>query len=681
MPRLCLPLDLHRLVLIRPYHWPSWVSSSGALDRRHNSNASTSSTRGSQKTMRPACSPLSTADNATTTDYTTYSTSDLISRITALESKLREQTAQIAASTTASPASLDTRPQNQRNGSPSRPSRRVKPFNPSLYSTRHIALKFSYLGQRYNGYEHANGTVPPKPTIEEVLWKALRKARLISPDLDDGADQSFDVVWDRRADVYTADRDGGVNGNGKSKLSLNWEGCQYSKCGRTDRGVSAFGQVIGVRVRSNRPLPKLAPQRESVNGVEQETPRSRPISRSSSSSNVDGMMSGMDVDGFDSDTYEKAFDPINDELPYVSILNSILPSDIRILAWCPDPPANFDARFSCRERRYKYFFTNPAFCPTPGPTGLKYADGTEATVREGWLDIAKMREAAKKLEGLHDFRNLCKIDASKQMSSCERRITFADIQEVDVGGGTAFGEDPALSDGKDPTSSTMPSLPSIWGIRDPPRPGGPKVYAFAVHGSAFLWHQVRCMVAILFLVGQGLEDPSVVDDLLDVEKNPGRPMYEMADDAPLVLWDCIFPDDGTNSLRWIYAGDESTIPALTTKGDGKYGLGGVVDELWTQWRSAKMQEILAGRLLDLAIGQGDRSALHRGGFRDPPNVAFRSQKVFDGSETARMVGAYVPVMKKPTMDALEAQNAKYVAGRLARRGAKKAAEAGDGDDG
>ncbi|KAL7617024.1 hypothetical protein Lser_V15G00158 [Lactuca serriola] len=30
-----------------------------------------------------------------------------------------------------------------------------------------------------------------------------------------------------------------------------------------------------------------------------------------------------------------------------------------------------------------------------------------------------------------------------------------------------------------------------------------------IKGSAFLWHQVRCMVAVLFLIGQGLESPDV----------------------------------------------------------------------------------------------------------------------------------------------------------------------------
>ena len=95
------------------------------------------------------------------------------------------------------------------------------------------------------------------------------------------------------------------------------------------------------------------------------------------------------------------------------------------------------------------------------------------------------------------------------------------------------------------------------------------MYTFNLHGSAFLWHQVRHMVAILFLVGQGLEKPSIVRELLDVEKNPRRPTYEMATDTPLVLWDCIFPheddEDRKDALHWLYVGDGPR------GGDSKYG--------------------------------------------------------------------------------------------------------------
>ncbi|KAL6245023.1 pseudouridine synthase deg1 [Rhinocladiella similis] len=627
--------------------------------------------------------PPSHATPVAEADYASYSHSELISRISHLESQLRDQTARLekftlsgsgsSTSTTAHPSSLvGTHRPRQHSRTPS--PRRARPFDPSAYSTRRIALKFAYLGHRYNGFEHANGNVTPAPTIEEALWKALRKARLISPSLDDGADTSVDVVWGEKERLarYTRGDNPLDYEAGKVRLDLNWDGCEYSKCGRTDRGVSAFGQVVGVRVRSNRPIEKevVRAEEDDVIKPKKDAEEQQDVHEWSEQEEqgMFGMMMVGEVSGNESETdsnRKQSFHPVKDELSYISILNAILPADIRVLAWCPDPPPTFDARFSCRERRYKYFFTNPAYCPTPGALGLKNG------MREGYLDIEKMRVAAKKLEGLHDFRNLCKIDASKQMPSCERRVTFADVVKFeDDGRAFAGSEMSQFGEAHDGVAQS----PGTTGTRP-----GPEVYTFCVHGTAFLWHQVRCMVGILFLVGQGLEQPSIVDELLDIEKNPGRPMYDMADDAPLVLWDCIFPDDDeemVDSLNWLYAGDEKTLPSLTTKGDGKFGSGGVVDELWTVWREAKMKEIIAGSLLDLTIVQGDGSSMRRGAQKDINHPPGRSQKLFQGGDNARIAGKYVPVMQKPRMDTLHALNAKFANGKKVRRDARNGENGG-----
>ena len=53
--------------------------------------------------------------------------------------------------------------------------------------------------------------------------------------------------------------------------------------------------------------------------------------------------------------------------------------------------------------------------------------------------------------------------------------------------------------------------------------------------------QVRCMVSVLQLVGQGLEQPSVVGRLLDVAATPCKPVYALASEAPLILYACNFP--------------------------------------------------------------------------------------------------------------------------------------------
>lgn len=44
-------------------------------------------------------------------------------------------------------------------------------------------------------------------------------------------------------------------------------------------------------------------------------------------------------------------------------------------------------------------------------------------------------------------------------------------------------------------------------------------------GKAFLWHQVRAIMAILLLVGQENEKPEIIRELLDVEHNPCTPQY------------------------------------------------------------------------------------------------------------------------------------------------------------
>uniref|UniRef100_A0A0E0NVU7 tRNA pseudouridine synthase n=1 Tax=Oryza rufipogon TaxID=4529 RepID=A0A0E0NVU7_ORYRU len=69
-----------------------------------------------------------------------------------------------------------------------------------------------------------------------------------------------------------------------------------------------------------------------------------------------------------------------------------------------------------------------------------------------------------------------------------------------------------------------------------------ELWAITIKGSAFLWHQVRCMVAVLFLIGQGLETPCIVDSLLDITKTPRKPQYKMASEIPLILRSCLFDE-------------------------------------------------------------------------------------------------------------------------------------------
>lgn len=171
-------------------------------------------------------------------------------------------------------------------------------------------LKFYYLGWDYNGFVVQESI---DNTIEEHLFEALIKSCCI-----------------------------------ESRETSN-----YHRCGRTDKGVSSFSQVISLDIRS-----KLNPENQ----------------------------------------YK-----LEDELPYCKMLNRLLPSNIRCIAWCP-VPNDFSARFNCKFRTYKYFFPR------------------------GNLNIDAMNKAVKYIIGEHDFRNICKMDVANGVINYIRKVINAEVR-------------------------------------------------------------------------------------------------------------------------------------------------------------------------------------------------------------------------------------------------------------
>jgi tRNA pseudouridine38/39 synthase len=519
--------------------------------------------------------------------YERWKKNDLIARVRELEAQLAENDGppkQHHGVEHVPPAVLRLRQSMKRHASA------VGSVDPSKYSTRFIALKFAYLGKRYGPFEYSPETL--LPSIEEELWKALTTACLIFP---------------------------------KDPSIVDWSCCDFTKCGRTDVGVSSFGQVVSLRVRSKRPLPekqqKVEPPKGSIedghSGVRTED-CSALIEAGDKASSIE--------------TEEGPFDPIRDELQYCKLLNRLLPEDIRVYAWCPTPPPNFSARFSCRERQYRYFFTQPGFLPVPSALEGPLRPGD---LKSGWLDLEAMRDAARRLEGSHDFRNFCKLDTSKVIDDYVRVIYRSEIEEIEDNNSTL----PFLE------TSPLRSYDSA-GLGE----HFPKVYSLNVNGSGFLWHQIRHIVGILFLVGQRLEKPSIVSELLDVEANPRKPNYNMADEAPLVLWDCIFPakDDveRLDALEWIYVGEEDP--------RNRYAPLGLVEALWRGYREKKMDEVLAHQLLQrLAVGGGVERRLESCGIK-----LAKSQRMFEGGNGARSGGGFIPVMARPRGPSIEDSNEK-----------------------
>ena len=291
-------------------------------------------------------------------------------------------------------------------------------FDFRKYKVRHIAIKLLYFGWDYSGFAAQEDT---DETIESCLFSALHKTRLI-----------------------------------KSRQTSN-----YHRCGRTDKGVSAFSQVISIDVRTNLKSGKgvITPEDYIAN-----------------------------EEMCDNDSSASSQQEIN----YTLILNNVLPQYIRIICWAA-VDTDFSARFDCKSRTYKYWFPK--------------AD----------LDIDRMKIGCNYLLGEHDFRNLCKMDINNGVVNYKRNILSADLIQY-------------------PSKGVLDESYSMC--------------CLTITGTAFLWHQIRCIVSLAFLIGQHREEPHIISQLLDVDKHPNKPQYCMAADFPLVLFDCSYSESDIND--WVF---------------------------------------------------------------------------------------------------------------------------------
>ncbi|KAF7459456.1 tRNA pseudouridine synthase [Cryptosporidium felis] len=189
-------------------------------------------------------------------------------------------------------------------------------------------------------------------------------------------------------------------------------------------------------------------------------------------------------------TRSNEFGPYN----YMEMMNGVLPWDIRVHGFCK-VRNDFSARFDCAYRVYKYYF----------PLNLKKTKISRfPCISEQSVKI--MDIAAKRFLGTHDFRRFCKIDMKNRRNQTYTRT----IYEFDV--------------------KTI---------------GGVEASAVAtIKGSAFLWHQVRLMMGILFEIAQDKLKPEVITDMLTkfYIKNNSELSFQMASEIGLVLWDCVFTE-------------------------------------------------------------------------------------------------------------------------------------------
>jgi len=365
------------------------------------------------------------------------------------------------------------------------------------YRTRHVALQFSYDGTDFTGFAQNIGKECDN-SVEKAVFAALEKTRLLVQPDEHGI-QSSNVKMTANNEKHTTDNN--INIEKEDNEASARTAAQYSRCGRTDKGVHAHGQVIAIYLKSAFPLTaqlldgtdgssnKLLEEtmlpKNSIDGLECLV---QPKSKKSKASNNDNNQ----ILPLQQKTIT--------EYDYPRILNNILPPSIRILGWCP-VSSEFSARFSCSQRTYRYFFPRRN------------------------LDLSAMAQGLQYMMGKHDFRNVCKMNC-EQVYNFERMLMKGKV----------------VSPQKVYTVSMEEENPSIHSVNDgdTEQTSPHDMCHVEIIGQAFLWHQIRCIMSILFYIGRKLESPSIVQQLFDIETNPAKPSYEMASDSALVLQDCKF---------------------------------------------------------------------------------------------------------------------------------------------
>ncbi|MEY4713041.1 MAG: putative tRNA pseudouridine synthase [Pseudomonadota bacterium] len=162
----------------------------------------------------------------------------------------------------------------------------------------------------------------------------------------------------------------------------------------------------------------------------------------------------MQVVHFDTRLQREAFS-------WVRGTNTFLPPDIAV-QWAQPVPAQFHSRASAVARRYAYVLLESAVRPS-----------VEAG-RVGWvfrpLDAGAMQAAAGALRGEHDF-------TSFRASGCQARSPVKTMQRIDI-------------------------------MRRGP------YWRFEFEANAFLHHMIRNIMGCLVVVGQGLQPPQWMSEVL-----------------------------------------------------------------------------------------------------------------------------------------------------------------------
>ncbi len=177
-------------------------------------------------------------------------------------------------------------------------------------------------------------------------------------------------------------------------------------------------------------------------------------------------------------------------------INLFLPQDIRINSIEKISP-NFNLIQSISEKTYRYYFSNDV---QNHPFSTAFLQNIP-----GELNWEKMNEACRIIIGNHDFKAFCTPSSNK--TDYRRTILSSKISSTDEFQGIFFPE---------------------------------KIFCFQITGTGFLHHQVRILMSVIWMIGNGEME---LEELSGRLNNPeGWTKIPPAPSNGLVLWETKIKD-------------------------------------------------------------------------------------------------------------------------------------------
>jgi tRNA pseudouridine38-40 synthase len=178
--------------------------------------------------------------------------------------------------------------------------------------------------------------------------------------------------------------------------------------------------------------------------------------------------------------------------------NAFLPRNIAV-QWAQEVPGDFHARGSATGRRYAFIVLESAVRPS-----------VEAG-RVGWvwrsLDGEAMRRAATYLLGEHDF-------TSFRASACQAKTPIKTVRHIDI-------QRKPVTSGLVREADSADTPPGLAGYANETA-----YWRFEFEANAFLHHMIRNIMGCLLQIGQGLQEPDWIVEVLEARsRNAAAPTF------------------------------------------------------------------------------------------------------------------------------------------------------------